>query len=98
MLSRKEELTAPVCCESCQSKPAVHAGQSWDVAAGICSIGIWTLVPKCPLCLAAYLTLWTGLGLSLTQAMYVRWSLLGISGLILGYVLWNRIGRRLMSN
>ena len=34
------------------------------------------LVPKCPACLAAYLTLWTGLGLSLVAAAYLRWALL----------------------
>jgi hypothetical protein len=34
------------------------------------------LVPKCPACLAAHVTLWTGLGLSLSTATYVRWVLL----------------------
>jgi len=34
------------------------------------------LVPKCPACLAAHLTLWTGLGLSLSTATYLRWVLL----------------------
>ena len=33
-------------------------------------------VPKCPVCLAAHLTLWTGLGLSLSTATYVRRGLL----------------------
>src|SRR5688500_17768381 len=34
------------------------------------------LMPKCPVCLAAHVTLWTGLGLSLTAAFYLRWGLL----------------------
>ena len=37
---------------------------------------ILVLVPKCPACLAAHVTLWTGLGLSLSTATYLRWVLL----------------------
>ena len=32
--------------------------------------------PKCPLCVAGYVALATGLGLSLTLATYLRWGLL----------------------
>ena len=36
-----------------------------EVVAGASSIGIWVFLPKCPMCLAAHLALWTGLGLSI---------------------------------
>ena len=41
------------------------------------------LMPKCPVCLAAYVALWTGVGLSLHAAAYLRWTLLALSTLTL---------------
>ena len=37
---------------------------------------VLVLVSKCPACLAAHMMLWTGLGLSLATATYLRWVLL----------------------
>lgn len=36
------------------------------------------LMPKCPLCFAAYVTMATGLGLTATTAGYVRWGVLAL--------------------
>jgi len=36
------------------------------------------LMPKCPLCFAAYVAMATGLGLTATAAGYVRWGVLAL--------------------
>jgi len=53
---------------------------------GLLSLGVWVFMPKCPVCLAAYVALWTGLGLSFGAATYVRWLLLAVSGVLLGWI------------
>jgi hypothetical protein len=47
-----------------------------DLVTWTISSAILALVPKCPMCLAAYLAAWTGLGLSVSAATHLRWSLL----------------------
>ena len=50
-------------------------------------------VPKCPACLAAYVTLWTGLGLSLATATYLRWVLLFLCVASLLFLVVRRLDR-----
>lgn len=50
------------------------------------------VVPKCPACLAAYVTLWTGLGLSLSAASYLRWALLFVCVASLLFLTVKRVG------
>jgi hypothetical protein len=40
---------------------------------------VLALIPKCPVCFAAYIGLWTGMGLSLSVATYLRVSLMVVS-------------------
>ena len=50
-------------------------------------------VPKCPACLAAYVALWTGLGLSLSTATYLRWVVLFLCAASLLLLAVSRLGR-----
>ncbi len=54
---------------------------------------ILVLVPKCPACLAAHVALWTGLGLSLSTATYLRWVLLFLGVASLLFLIVNRLNR-----
>jgi hypothetical protein len=71
-----------------------HSRNFWECAGGAASIGVWVLMPKCPVCLAAYVALWTGLGLSFATAQYVRWSLLLLSATALHYLVAKRLAKR----
>ena len=67
-----------------------------DLVGWIVPSAILALIPKCPICLAAYIALWTGLGLSVTAAASVR-VLLIIVCLIALVVLAARQTRRLFA-
>jgi hypothetical protein len=54
---------------------------------------ILVLLPKCPACLAAYVALWTGLGLSFSTATYLRWVLLFLAITSLLFLIVARLDR-----
>jgi hypothetical protein len=62
-----------------------------EIFAWVLPSAILVLVPKCPVCLAAYVTLWTGLGLSLSTATYLRWVLLFLCVASLLYLIVKRL-------
>ncbi len=51
------------------------------------------IVPKCPACIAAYLALATGVGVSMTTAAHIRIALIAICGTALGLVAARRFAR-----
>jgi hypothetical protein len=56
---------------------------------------VLALIPKCPACLAAYVALGTGIGLSIPTANYMRVSLIGVCFMSLAYLTATR-GRRIV--
>jgi hypothetical protein len=64
-----------------------------EILAWVLPGAILALVPKCPACLAAHVTLWTGLGLSLSTAASLRWVLLSLCVASLVFVIVERLDR-----
>jgi hypothetical protein len=63
------------CCGNSRHPKSVGRSVRQILAWGLPNI-LLVLLPKCPACLAAYVALWTGIGLSLSTVMYLRWSVL----------------------
>ena len=95
MLSQIRRTSSAECGQGCCAGESSRSRRGWEIATGAFSLGVWAFMPKCPICVAAHVALWTGLGLSLAAATYLRWSLLFLSGVLLCYLALKRTGRAL---
>jgi hypothetical protein len=65
--------------------PASVTRRALAFSAKIVPVGILAVLPKCPACVAAYVALGTGIGLSLAAAAYIRFALIYLCVSILLY-------------
>jgi hypothetical protein len=82
------------CCDAAGDQKTSTCGRKVrEISAWILPGVLLALVPKCPACLAAHVALWTGLGLSLSTATYLRWTLLLICVASLVFLVVRRLAR-----
>jgi hypothetical protein len=82
------------CCNAASDrKPPTRARRVREISVWLVPSALLALTPKCPVCLAAYVTLWTGLGVSLSTATYLRSILLFLCVTSLLFVIVARLGR-----
>jgi hypothetical protein len=82
------------CCAAANDrKPLTWSRRAREIVAWILPSAMLVLVPKCPACLAAHVALWTGLGLSLSTATYLRWVLLFLCVASMLFLIVERLDR-----
>jgi len=85
-------VSAQHCCDEAtwRGDNARRSASPWRrssaIGRWIVPIATLALMPKCPVCLAAYLALVSGIGISVTSAAYLRTSLLALSATTLLYL------------
>jgi len=81
----------------CQSRPETKPRRWSRGLAWLAPAVVLALTPKCPACVVAYVAIFTGLGLSLTTAAYLRTGAIVLAVLALTWLaamaLWQRYRR-----
>ena len=72
------------CC--CGPSGRTFARRCRGVAGWVVPASVLALMPKCPMCVAAYVAMGTGFGMSVSVASYLRTSMLALSALALVFL------------
>jgi threonine/homoserine/homoserine lactone efflux protein len=84
-------VSKPRCCEA--ETPPRRRGV--DIAGTVIPTAVLVLLPKCPACLAAYLAIGTGIGVTISTAAHLRTLLLVVCVACLAYVAARHFLRRI---
>jgi hypothetical protein len=81
------------CCDAAGDRKTPTWVRGREIFTWVLPSAILVLVPKCPACLVAHVMLWTGFGLSLSTATYLRWVLLFLGVASLLFLIVERLDR-----
>jgi Na+/melibiose symporter-like transporter len=83
------------CCDAAEcGETPTWAQRVREISAWLLPSAMLVFVPKCPACLAAHVALWTGLGLLLSTAAYLRWVMVPLCVASLLFLTVKRLSRR----
>lgn len=97
-MATSRNIGASSCCHAAKSGATdlatpTFARRSVGVAGWIVPSVVLAVMPKCPACVAAYIALATGIGISFTSAAYVRAGLMTVSVAMLAYMVVRSVRR-----
>lgn len=80
-----------------QSLTRSFACRSSTTASWVIPGALLVLLPKCPMCLAAYIAMFSGIALPFSAAASLRFALIGACSASLAYVAIRRLRRHFLS-